>query len=147
MKVVLLQDVKGQGKKGDIIEASDGYARNFLIPKKLASMATKEILNDIKGKNEANAYHKEQELLKAKELAKEIEGKVVTITAKAGDGKIFGKITAQNVSDAIKMQLHKVVDKKKIQLPDGIKTLGDTKVEIKVYPEVLASVVVRVEKE
>ena len=148
MKVVLLADVKGHGKKGDIVEASDGYARNFLIPKKLAEVATADVLNNIKGKNEAAQYHKEQDIKKAKEIAAELEGKKIILKGKAGDnGKLFGKITNQNVADAIKYQLHHVIDKRKVVLPDGIKAIGETHVEIKVYPEISATITVSVETE
>ena len=141
MKVVLLTDVKGHGKKGDIVEASDGYARNFLLPKKMAEIATADVLNNIKGKNEAAAYHKQQEIDAAKETAKSLEGAKIVLTGKAGDnGKLFGKITNQNVADAIKMQLHHVIDKRKVVLPDGIKAIGETSVEIKVYPEISATI-------
>ena len=138
-------DVKGHGKKGDVVEASDGYARNFLLPKKMAEIATADVLNNLKGKNEAAAYHKQQEIEKAKEIAKSLEGAKVVLTGKAGDnGKLFGKITNQNVADAIKFQLHHVIDKRKIVLPDGIKTIGETTVEIKVYPEISAKITVLV---
>lgn len=145
MKVVLLTDVKGHGKKGDVVEASDGYARNFLLPRGLAKEATKGVLNEVKGKNEAVAYHKEQELIAAKETAAKLEGGKVTIKSKAGDnGKLFGKVTNQNVADAIKYQLHVVVDKRKVVIPDGIKTVGSHGVEIKVYPEVSAKITVEI---
>lgn len=148
MKVVLLADVKGQGKKGDLIEASDGYARNFLIPKKLAEAATTDVLNNIKGKNEAAAYHKQQDIAAAQKVANELEGKKIVLKGKAGDnGKLFGKITNQNVADAIKFQLHHVIDKRKIVMPDGIKAIGQTSVEVKVYPEISATVIVVVEAE
>ena len=148
MKVVLLADVKGHGKKGEIVEASDGYARNFLFPKGLAKEATKGALNEVKSKNEAKAYHKEQEILQAKETAAKLEGGKVTIKSKAGDnGKLFGKITNQNVAEAVKYQLHVVVDKRKVQIPDGIKTVGSHEVEIKVYPEISAKITVCVEGE
>lgn len=143
MKVVLLTDVKGHGKKGDVVEASDGYARNFLLPKKMAEIATADVLNNIKGKNEAAAYHKEQEILAAKEAAAKLEGKKIVLIGKAGDnGKLFGKITNQNVADAVKMQLHYVIDKRKVVLPDGIKTTGETMVELKIYPEISAKITV-----
>jgi len=143
MKVVLLTDVKGHGKKGDIVEASDGYARNFLLPKKMAEIATADVLNNIKGKNEAAEYHKQQEIAAAKETAKCLEGAKIVLEGKAGDnGKLFGKITNQNVADAIKYQLHHVVDKRKVVLPDGIKNIGETTVEIKVYPEISAKITV-----
>ena len=143
MKVVLLADVKGHGKKGDVVEASDGYARNFLLPKKMAEIATADVLNNIKGKNEAAAYHKEQEILAAKEAAAKLEGAKIVLSGKAGDnGKLFGKITNQNVADAVKMQLHYVIDKRKVILPDGIKTTGETTVELKIYPEISAKITV-----
>lgn len=145
MKVVLLADVKGHGKKGEVVEASDGYARNFLFPKGLAKEATKGALNEVKSKNDAKAYHKEQEILAAKETAAKLEGCKVTIKSKAGEnGKLFGKVTNQNVAEAIKYQLHVVVDKRKVQIPDGIKTTGDHSVEIKVYPEISAKITVEV---
>ncbi len=148
MKVILLTDVKGHGKKGEVVEASDGYARNFLLPRGLAKEATKGALNEVKGKNEAKAYHKEQEVIAAKEAAAKLEGQKVTISSKAGDnGKLFGKITNQNVADAIKYQLHIVVDKRKVVLPDGIKTTGSHEVEIKVYPEISAKITVEVVSE
>ena len=148
MKVVLLTDVKGHGKKGDIVEASDGYARNFLIPKKMAEIATADVLNNIKGKNEAAAFHKQQEIEKAKETAKSLEGAKIKLKGKAGDsGKLFGKITNQDVAEAVKYQLHHVIDKRKVQLPDGIKTTGETSVVLKIYPEISATITVVVEPE
>ena len=147
MKVVLLMDVKGHGKKGQVVEASDGYARNFLLPRKMAEVATADVLNNIKGKNEAAEYHKQQEIAAAKETAKSLEGAKVVLEGKAGDnGKLFGKITNQNVADAIKYQLHHVIDKRKVVLPDGIKTIGETTVEIKIYPEISAKITVVVNK-
>lgn len=148
MKVILLADVKGHGKKGDVVEASDGYARNFLLPKGLAKEATKGALNEVKGKNESMAYHKEQEIIAAKEAAAKLEGQKVTVKSKAGDnGKLFGKVTNQNVAEAIKYQLHIVVDKRKVVLPDGIKTIGEHEVEIKVYPEISAKIKVEIVSE
>lgn len=148
MKVVLLTDVKGHGKKGDVVEASDGYARNFLLPRKMAEIASADVLNNLKGKNEAAAYHKQQEIEAAKETAKSLEGAKIVLAGKAGDnGKLFGKITNQNVADAIKMQLHHVIDKRKVVLPDGIKAVGETTVEIKIYPEISAKITVVVNAE
>ena len=148
MKVVLLADVKGHGKKGELVEASDGYARNFLLPRGLAKEATKGILNELKGKSDAAAYHKEQEKKAALETKAALESGKVVITAKAGEGgKLFGKITSQDVAQAIKMQLHQVVDKKKIVLPDGIKIIGDRTVDVKLYPEISAKVTVTVTPE
>ncbi len=148
MKVVLLADVKGHGKKGELVNASDGYARNFLLPRGLAKEATKGVINELKGKNDAAAYHKEQERQAALEAKSALESGKVVLTAKAGEGgKLFGKITSQDVALAIKMQLHHVVDKKKIVLPDGIKTIGDRTVEVKLYPEISAKVTVTVTPE
>lgn len=148
MKVVLLTDVKGHGKKGDVVEASDGYARNFLIPKKMAEIATADVLNKIKGKNEAAVFHKNQEIAAAKEIAESIDGAKIVLKGKAGDnGKLFGKITNQNVAEAIKYQLHHVIDKRKVVLPDGIKAIGETTVEIKIYPEISANIKVVVQPE
>ena len=111
----------------------------------MAEIATADVLNNLKGKNESAAFHKQQEIDKAKEIAKSLEGAKVVLTGKAGDnGKLFGKITNQNVADAIKFQLHHVIDKRKIVLPDGIKTIGETTVEIKVYPEISAKIKVLV---
>lgn len=148
MKVILQSDVKGKGKKGDLVNVSDGYARNFLFPKGLAVEATKAAINDFKGKEDSAAYHKEQEVLAAKETAQKLKGKTVMLSAKAGDnGKLFGSITAKDVADAVKMQLHVVVDKRKVVLGDGIKNVGNTEVEIKVYPEISAKINVLVEEE
>ncbi len=148
MKVVLLADVKGHGKKGDLVEASDGYARNYLLPRKLAMEATKGVLNELKGKNDAAQYRREQEKKAAMEAKTVLEGGSVTIKAKAGEGgKLFGKVTSQDVAEAIKMQLHQVIDKKKIVLPDGIKTTGEKTVTVKLYPEISAAVKVNVVSE
>lgn len=144
MKVILMADVKGQGKKGDLINASDGYAKNFLLPKGLAKIADKSAINELEGKKSAAAYHKNQEELRAKELADKLEGKKVTFKAKSGEnGKLFGSITAQDVANEIKMQLHLEVDKKKIQL-ESIKTLGTTDAVVKIYPGINAKVKVEV---
>ena len=145
MKVILQADVKGHGKKGQLVNASDGYAKNYLIPKGLAVVADKTAINEMKNRESSEAYHKEQEIAAAKALADKISGGVVKLSAKAGEGgKLFGSITNKDVAEAVKMQLHAVVDKKKIVLPDGIKMLGVTEVEIKVYPEISAKIKVEV---
>lgn len=145
MKVIFTENVKGQGKKGDIKDVSDGYAR-FLFSKKVAIEATKGNLNDIQGKKESAEYHKGKEVEEATELAKKIEGVSVTIKAKAGDGgRLFGSVTNKDVSEALKMQHHFVIDKKKFVMPDGIKQVGVTEVEVKVYPEISAKIKVVVE--
>lgn len=144
MKVILKADVKGQGKKGDLINASDGYANNFLIPKGLAVVADKTAINELESKKNAAQYHKNQEEMRAKELADKLEGKKVTFKAKSGEnGKLFGSITAQDVANEIKMQLHLEVDKKKLQI-ESIKTLGITDAMVKVYPGISAKIKVEV---
>lgn len=144
MKVILKADVKGQGKKGDLINASDGYAKNFLLPKGLAVIADKTAINELEGKKSAAAFHKNQEEMKAKELADRLEGQKVIFKAKSGDnGKLFGSITAQDIANEIKMQLHLEVDKKKVQI-ESIKTLGVTEAIIKVYPGISSKVKVEV---
>ena len=145
MKVILKADVKGHGKKGDLVNASDGYAKNFLIPKGLAVLADATAINELENKKSAEKYHKNQEEMRANELAGQLEGKKITFKLKAGDnGKLFGSITAKDVAEQIKMQLHLEVDKKKVALSDGIKVLGTTEVTIKVYPNISAKVKVEV---
>lgn len=145
MKVILKADVKGHGKKGDLVNASDGYAKNFLIPKGLAVVADKTAINDLENKKSADQFHKNQEEMRAKELADKLEGKKVTFRLKAGEnGKLFGSITAKDVAEQIKMQLHLEVDKKKVVLEDAIKVLGTVNATIKVYPGITATVKVEV---
>ncbi|HIV02389.1 MAG TPA: 50S ribosomal protein L9 [Candidatus Aphodoplasma excrementigallinarum] len=146
MKVILQADVKGKGKKGDIKEVSDGYARNFLFPRGLAVAANAANLNTIKGQKEAQAFHKEQEKDEALAMKEKIDAASVTLTAKAGEnGKLFGSITNKDVAEALKMQQHLVVDKKKFHMPDGIKTVGTTEVEVRIYPEISAKLKVIVQ--
>jgi len=148
MKVILNQDVKGQGKKGDLIEVSDGYARNFLLPKNLAKPATKENINVMKGQQESREYRQQKELEEAQEIAKKIDEVTVSLKAKAGDnGKLFGSITSKDVAEALVSQHHIKVDKKKFNMPDGIKALGTTVVEIKVHPGVVAKLKVSVSEQ
>ena len=145
MKVILKADVKGHGKKGDLVNASDGYAKNFLIPKGLAVLADKSSINELENRKSADQYHKNQEEMRAKELADSLNGSKIKFQLKAGEnGKLFGSITAKDIADKIKEQLHLVVDKKKIVLPDGIKTLGSTIVTIKVYTNISAEITVDV---
>jgi large subunit ribosomal protein L9 len=146
MKVILQADVKGKGKKGDIKEVSDGYARNFLFPRGLAVEANAANMNTIKGQKEAQAFHKEQEKGEALAVKEKIDAASVTLRAKAGDnGKLFGSITNKDVAEALKMQQHIVVDKKKFHMPDGIKTIGTTEVEVRIYPEISAKLKVIVQ--
>ncbi len=145
MKVILTQDIKGQGKKGQLVEVSDGYARNFLMPRGLAQEATKENLNVMHGKQEAEAYKKQMALDDAKELAKKLGELTVEIKAKSGEnGKLFGSVTSKEIVEELLGAHHIKIDKKKLVLPDGIKTLGTTEVEIKLHPGVSAKLKVSV---
>ena len=136
MKVILLQDVKIMGKKGDVIEASDGYARNYLFPRKLAEEATANALHVVNAKKENERKKKLAELEAAQKLAAELKGKEVTINAKAGDnGRLFGAITNKDVAEVINSQFNLSIDKKKIVV-NTIKVAGTYEVEVKLYPEV-----------
>lgn len=144
MKVVLLKDVKGTGKKGEIKEVSDGYAKNFLLKTGSAKMADNSAISENKNKQVANAYHKQQELEKAKALQKEINGKQVTLKIKCGEnGKTFGSVTGKEIADALE-KLGFAIDKKKVELKEPIKTLGNYQVSIRVYPEIVAKITVEV---
>ncbi len=146
MKVVLLQDVKDIGKKDQVVTVSDGYARNFLLPRKLAKEATASAMSDVKAKESARAHHKQEEINAANELKAKLDGKEVTIKAKAGkEGKLFGAVTSKDVADAIKKQHKLEIDKKKIVMKD-IKTFSRVDAEIKIYPEIQAKITVIVEE-
>ena len=144
MKMILLQDVKSVGKKGDLINASEGYAKNFLLPRKLAVEATKSNLNDYELKQKAEAKRKQEELEKAQATAKELEDKVVTIKVKTGgNGKLFGSVTSKDVAAQIKKDLGVEIDKRKIVM-DDIKTFGTVQAEVKVYAGITAKIFVQV---
>lgn len=133
MQVILTQDVKGQGKKGQMVNVSDGYARNYLLPRGLAQEATKENINIMKGKAESLEYKIKTEKEAAQKIVDTLKEIEVVLSAKCGaNGKLFGSITSKDVSEALKMQHHIKLDKKKFVM-DDIKTLGTTEVEIKVY--------------
>ena len=145
MKVILKQDVKGLGKKDEIVNASDGYAKNYLIPRGIAVEATSGNVNETVNKQKAAADKKQRELDDAKEFASKLKDKTVVIKAKAGEnGKLFGAIAGKDIADAIKKQYNIDIDKKKIVLDDPIKTLGDHTVEIKIYAGVAVNVNVSV---
>ena len=136
MKVILLQDVKKIGKKGDVINTSDGYARNFLFPRKLAQEANDANLHILNNKKENERKQKLAELEAAQKLAAELKGKEVTINAKAGDnGRLFGAITNKDVAEAINSEFNLSIDKKKVVV-NTIKVAGTYEVEVKLYPEV-----------
>lgn len=140
MKVILLDNIKGVGKKDEVINASDGYARNFLFPKKLAVEANKDNLVKLKAKQDSNQHKKDLEKAKAIEIADKLKNITLNIQVKAGDnGKIFGGVTSKEISENLKLQYNIDVDKKKIVLKETIKVLGTVNVDIKLYEGVLAS--------
>lgn len=146
MKVILKQDVKGLGKKEQMVEASDGYARNFLLPRGLAVEATSSNVNIMKTKKEAEAQKKDREVARAKELAKKIKDITVTLKVKAGEnGKLFGSITSKDVVEALKSQQKLDIDKKKLVMPDSLKAVGTFEVEVKLYPEINSKFTVKIE--
>lgn len=145
MKVVLLQDVKSQGKKDQIIEVSEGYARNFLFPKKLAVIADAKAINDIKSKQSSEMHRIEVEKAKAKELAEKLGSSSVKIVGSAGaDGRFYGAITSKDISEAIKAQLGLDIDKRKIELQSQIKAFGTYKVDVKLYTGIVGKLSVQV---
>lgn len=145
MKIYLKQDVKGQGKKGQIVEVSDGYARNFLLPKGLGAIADARLENEVKNSESSKAYRAQQELEAAKALAKKLEGICVKITADAGaDGRLYGSITNAHVAECLQKQEGIALDKRKIVLADPIKACGDFECEVKLYPSVVGKLKVRV---
>lgn len=134
MKVILLDNIKGVGKKDEVINASDGYARNYLLPKKLAVEANAENMSRLNNKKDANQYKKDMEKKAAEELAQKIKGILLKIKVKAGEnGRIFGGVTAKEISENLKKQYNFDVDKKKIELKEPLKTLGSFSVSIKLY--------------
>lgn len=148
MKVILNKDVKGTGKAGDVVNVSDGYARNMLIPRGLATEATAANLRQLEKQKALAAEKKAEEKAKAEQLAKDIKDISVIIKTKAGDGgKIFGSITSKDIAEALKKQHNIEIDKKKIQLSSPIKHTGDMTVDIKLYSEVSAGLKVTVEAE
>jgi len=140
MKVILLQDVKGVGKKDEIINAADGYVRNFLFPKKFAVEANKANLAALEKTQKATAAGKAKELEVAKELKALIESKTVTLALKTGGGdKLFGSVTNKELADALLAQTGLEIDRKKISIPETIKKLGEHKAEIKLHTDVVAA--------
>lgn len=147
MKVILLQDVKGQGKKGEVVDVNEGYARNFLVKKGLAEIATPSKLNDLNQKKAAADYHRAEEIKAIRELSKEINGKSFTVKIKAGQGgKVFGSVTGANIADALQAAGY-AVDKKKVVLAQPIKVVGEYEVDLKFMEGVAAKIKVNVEAE
>ena len=134
MKVILTQDIKSVGKKGQIIDASDGYARNFLLPKKMAVIADATNLNELKTKQDANKYKHDMTLANAKELSEKMKSFELVFKIKAGEnGKIFGSITSKDIATELAKKYFVEVDKKKVCLDDAIKTVGVYNIEIKLF--------------
>lgn len=147
MKVILLADIKGVGKKGEILEASDGYARNFLLPRKLGLEANKQNLNELELKKKSEEHKKQNELDAARALQGEIEKITVKLAVKiGGSGKLFGTVTNKEIAAALKEQSGIEIDRKKISLKENIKTAGDTEAEIKLHPKVTAVLKISIEE-
>ncbi len=141
MKVLLDQDIKGTGKKGDIVDVSDGYARNFLFPRKLATPADAAAVNAANIKKSAAAHRKFTEGVAARELAKSLDGKQVTIPGRVGEnGKMFGTVSGKEVAAALAEQLGTTVDKKKISLSDAIRSTGEYTAKVSLFEGVSANV-------
>lgn len=145
MKVILQQEVKKLGKKGEILEVSEGYARNYLLPQKLAVPATNSNVNNVKQQKDAEARKQQRVLDEAKMLAAQIAKVEVIIPVKMGEGgKLFGSVTAKDIADALLAQHKFEMDKRKIELKDSIKSLGSYEVVIKLHPEVSARIQVHI---
>lgn len=148
MKVILLQDVKSLGKKGDIVDVSDGYARNYVLPKKLGVEANAVHMNDLKLQKANAAKVAEEQLAAARELAAALETKEVILGIKSGEGgKTFGSVSSKEIAAAAKKQCGLELDKKKIQLPEAIKALGVYEVAVKLHPQVTGKLKVKVVEE
>ena len=147
MKVILLEDVKSLGKKGEVVNVNDGYARNLLFKKNLGIEATKQNLNDLKLQKQNNDKLEAERLQEAKDLAKELEQKEVVLAIKAGsDGRVFGSVSTKEIAEAAKEQLGYELDKKKMQLKEAIKSIGTFQVSVKLHPKVTAQLKVVVKE-
>lgn len=145
MKIILLQDEKKLGKKGDIIDASEGYARNYILPKKIGVEATPKNMNDLKLQKANESKIAQEQLDAAKALAVELESKQVVVKIKAGEGgKAFGSVSSKEIASAFKEQHGIDIDKKKIQLPESLKNFGSYEVSIKLHPQVTGKLTVKV---
>lgn len=147
MKVILLEDVKSLGKKGQIVEVSDGYARNFVLPKKLGVEATGKNMNDLKLQKANEEKVAKEQLEAAKAFAAEMETKEVIVSIKSGEGgKTFGSISSKEIAEAAKTQCGMEIDKKKIQMSEQIKSLGVYEVTVKLHPQVAGKLKVKVQE-
>lgn len=148
MKVLLIQDVKKLGKKGEVVDVSDGYAKNYLMPQKLGVEATKSVLNEVELKKGSDANRRAKERAAALELSSSLTEKKIILKSKAGaDGRLFGSITSKEIADAAAEQFGVAVDKKKIVMKDAIKTTGAHEVVLKLYTDISAKLTVIVEGE
>ncbi|CRH18554.1 MULTISPECIES: 50S ribosomal protein L9 [Carnobacterium] len=150
MKVIFLQDVKGKGKKGESKNVADGYAQNYLIKNGLAKEATSSSLSELQGQKKAQEKHDAEILKEANDLKAFLEDEktVITMPAKAGeDSRLFGSITSKQIADAVKKQFDVKLDKRKIDLTTPIRNLGATKIDVKIHPEVVATLTINVIKE
>ena len=147
MKVILLSDVKSVGKKGDVVEVSDGYAKNFIFKKKLGTPADSKNLNGLKLRKANDEKIAAENLAAAKEFAKDLENRTIVVRLKAGEGgKTFGSVSSKEIAQEAKAQYDIDIDKKKIVLPEAIKSFGTFDVPIKLHPQVTANLKVRVEE-
>lgn len=145
MKVILQKDIKSVGKKGQILDASDGYARNYLLPKKLAVIADATNLNELKTKQDANKYKRDMTMANAKELVEKMKSFELTFKIKAGEnGKTFGSVTAKDIADELNKKYFVEVDKKKIGLADAIKTIGIHTIDVKLFEGIVGKLKVTV---
>ena len=147
MKVILLQDVKGKGKKGQMLEVSDGYARNFMLPRKLAVEATTDAINTMRMNDKAAAEKAAKERAEALEIAKQLKELILVVTAKGGGaGRLFGSVTNQEIADALKAKTGIALDKRKIVIADPIKSVGTYTVTCKLGYEITAKLTVKIEE-
>lgn len=147
MKIILLQDVKSLGKKGEIIEANDGYARNYILPKKLGVEANSKNLNDLKLQKNNEAKVAQEQLEAAQNFAKELEAKEIIVKMKVGEGgRAFGSVSTKEIASAFKEQCGVTIDKKKIQLDEPIRSFGVYRVNIKLHPKVTGVLIVKVQE-
>ena len=145
MKVILLQDIKGTGKKDQIVETSDGYARNYLLPRKLAKEATSEALNAIEKSRSADRHREEVRKQEAEQRSRELKGKVIQVEVKGGEnGKLYGSITNDQIANALKAQHGIEIDKRKLEQDEPIKSAGQAFVTLKLYPGISTRMIVNV---
>jgi large subunit ribosomal protein L9 len=148
MQVILLEDVKTLGKKGDIVKVSDGYAKNFVLPKKLGVEATQKNLNELKNQQKRDSIVAQQQLDEAKAFGERISKETIQLTMKAGEGgRVFGSISSKEIVTAAKEQFGFELDKKKLQMPEPIKSFGTYKIPVKLHPQVTSTIKVSVKEQ